>query len=215
MAMVLCAIAAAPNMLTEAEKTAGWRLLFDGKSLTGWAATGKAEGWAAEEGTIACTSKGGQYLYTNERFGDFALSIDFKTAPGVNSGIFFRWSNLRDPVNTGVEMQILDTHGRANPGKHDCGAIYDIIPPSKQMVRPAGEWNTAVITCKGSKIAIELNGEKVAEMDVDRWTVAGQNPDGTRNKFKYAYKDLPRSGHIGFQDHGGRVWFRNIKIKPL
>jgi 3-keto-disaccharide hydrolase len=207
--------AAAPNALTEAEQAEGWKLLFDGQSLAGWGTTGKAEGWAVEDGAIACSVQGGKYLYTQEQFGDFVLSADFKFEPKTNSGIFVRWSDLTDPVNTGVEMQVLDTFGRENPGTHDCGAIYDLIAPSKQAVRPAGEWNTAVITCKGSILSVQLNGDKIAEMDVERWSVPGQNPDGSKNKFKYAYKDMARSGHIGLQDHGGRVWYRNIKIKPL
>ena len=72
-----------------------------------------------------------------------------------------------------------------------------------------------MISCNENLITVELNGEKIAEMDVDQWTTPGMNPDGTKNKFKYAWKDMPRKGHIGLQDHGGKVWFRNIKLKPL
>jgi hypothetical protein len=134
---------------------------------------------------------------------------------GVNSGIFLRWSDLKDPVNTGIEIQVIDSYGKATPDKHDCGAIYDIIAPSKQACKAPGEWNTAVITCHRNLISVEVNGQKVAEMDLDKWTTAGMNPDRTKNKFKFAYKELPRRGHIGLQDHGGRVWYRNIKIKML
>ncbi len=206
---------AADNELTAKEKSDGWKLLFDGKTLNGWKALGNPEGWAVEDGAIACLVKGSAYLYTEEQFDDFVLSIDYKIAPRTNSGIFFRWSNLRDPVHTGIEVQVLDSHGREKPGKHDDGAIYDIIAPSKNMSKPAGEWNHEVITSKDNLITVELNGEKICEMDLNQWTEAGKNPDGTRNKFRYAYKDLPRKGHIGLQDHGGRVWFKNIKIKPL
>lgn len=72
-----------------------------------------------------------------------------------------------------------------------------------------------MITCNENLIAVELNGEKIAEMDVDQWATAGMNPDGTKNKYKYAWKDMPRKGHIGLQDHGGKIWFRNIKLKLL
>jgi hypothetical protein len=202
-------------MLTAKEKSEGWISLFDGETLTGWAATGKDEGWTVDDGAILCTVKGGGYLYTLEQYEDFVLSIDFNIDPGVNSGVFVRWSDLKDPVNTGIEMQVLDTYGRENPGTHDCGAIYDLVAPSKQTCKPAGEWNTAVITCDKSLIAVELNGEKIAEMDMDKWTTPGMNPDGTKNKYKYAWKDMPRKGHIGLQDHGGKVWFRNIKLKQL
>jgi hypothetical protein len=202
-------------MLTEKEKAEGWISLFDGKTLTGWAATGSDEGWTVDDGAILCTVKGGGYLYTLEQYENFVLSVDFKIDAGVNSGIFFRWSDLSDAVHTGIEIQILDTYGRENPGKHDCGAIYELVAPSKQTCKPAGEWNTNVSACNDNLITVELNGEKIAEMDVDQWTTPGMNPDGTKNKFKYAWKDMPRKGHIGLQDHGGKVWFRNIKLKLL
>jgi hypothetical protein len=206
---------AADNTLTAKEKRQGWKLLFDGKSLNGWGATGDINGWKVENGSIVCLGGRGGYLYTTEKFGDFILSVDFKFVPGANSGIFVRWSDLRDPVNTGIEIQILDSYGRERPTKHDCGAIYDIIAPSQNTCKPAGQWNTAVITCKGPIVSVKLNGVTIAEMDLDKWTEPGRNPDGTRNKFRYAYKDLPRIGHIGLQDHGSRVEFRNIKILPL
>jgi hypothetical protein len=206
---------AGDNELTQQEKDEGWKLLFDGRTLAGWTPTGEAAGWAVEDGAIACTVKRGGYLHTTEQFGDFVLAIDFKGDKGTNSGIFIRWGNLRDPVHTGIEVAIDDSAGKAKPGRHDCGALYDLVAPSKNTCKPAGEWNHAVITCRGPLITVELNGEKVASMDVDQYTVAGQNPDGTRNKFRYALKEFPRRGHLGLQDHGGRVWFRNIKIRPL
>jgi hypothetical protein len=202
-------------MLSDKEKTEGWVSLFNGKTLDGWSMTGKPEGWMVEDGCILCTTQGGRYLYTLDQYDDFILSIDFKTEKSVNSGVFFRWSDLKDPVNTGIEMQILDTYGREPTRKNDCGAIYDIIAPTRNTCKPAGEWNTAVITCDDNLVSIELNGEKIAWMDLDLWTEPGKNPDGTKNKFKYAYKDMARKGHIGLQDHGGKVWFRNIKLKTL
>jgi hypothetical protein len=192
----------------------GWRSLFDGKTLKGWAATGNIAGWGVEDGAIACLVKGGDYLYTTEQFENYTLSAEFKVDAGVNSGIFVRWSDLKDAVNTGIEIQVLDSYGKPSD-RHACGAIYDIIAPRKQTCKPAGEWNKVVITCNRNVVAVEMNGEKIAQMDLDQWTTAGMNPDGTRNKFTRAYKDLPRNGHIGLQDHGGRVWFRNIMIKAL
>ena len=202
-------------MITEKEKAEGWVSLFDGGTLGGWSMTGKPEGWTVEDGCILCTSQGGKYLYTLEQYDDFILSIDFKIDKGVNSGVFVRWADLEDPVHTGIEMQILDTYGREPTRKNDCGAIYDIMAPTRNTCKPAGEWNTAVITCDDSLISIELNGEKIAEADLDLWTEAGKNPDGTKNKFKYAFKDMARRGYIGLQDHGGKAWFRNIKLKRL
>jgi len=202
-------------MLSDKEKAEGWISLFDGKTLTGWAATGRDEGWVVDDGAILCTVKGGGYLYTLDQFDDVVLSIDFKIDKGVNSGIFFRWSDLEAPVDTGIEIQILDTYGRETTGTHDCGAMYDMLAPSKQACKPAGEWNNVVLTCSDNLITLDMNGERIIEMDIDEWDTPHKNPDGTRNKFKYAWKDMPRKGHIGLQDHGGKVWFRNIKVKPL
>lgn len=189
--------------------------LFDGKSLTGWRTTGKAEGWAAEDGMIVCTVQGGDYLYTTEQFEDFELELEFRIDPGVNSGIFFRWSDLADPVHTGIEMQIIDTHGQTPLDKHAAGAIYDIAAPRVDAIRPAGEWNKVRIRCEGPLVECWLNDEMTAAIDLDQFTQAGRNPDGSKNKFRYAYKDLPRSGHIGFQDHGGKVWYRHLTIRRL
>ncbi len=206
---------AAENALSDREQSGGWKLLFDGKTLNGWKAMGNPAGWVVEDGSILCTVMRGSYLRTEEQYGDFVLSLDYKIAPGTNSGVFFRWSDLKNPVHTGIEMAIDDSAGKAAPGTHDAGAIYDIIAPRKNMSKPAGEWNHVVITCKDNLIQIEMNGEKVSEMDLNLWVEAGKNPDGTTNKFKNAYKDLPRTGYLGLQDHGGKVWYKNIKLKPL
>ena len=82
-------------------------------------------------------------------------------------------------------------------------------------VKPAGQWNRMTITAKSSKICVVLNNQPILDIDLDDWTEPHKNPDGTKNKFGIAYKDLPREGWIGFQDHGFPVWYRNIKIKEL
>jgi len=209
------AVQAALNTLTPAEKPAGGQLLFDGETLNGWKATGNAEGWAVKDGTITNLAKGGGMLATIDRFGNFALSMEFKVTPHANSGVFFRWAVLGDPVQRGIEIQILDSYGVEKPGKHDCGAIYDCLAPRKNACQPAGEWNKMVLTCRNSLIWIDMNGKRIVYMNLDRWTTPHMNPDGSRNKFRIAYKDMAREGHIGLQDHGHKVWFRNIKIKPL
>jgi hypothetical protein len=143
------------------------------------------------------------------------LSVEFKIEPQVNSGIFFRISGISDFVQKGIEMQVLDSYGREVIGKKDCGAVYDLLAPSVNAVRPAGEWNHAEIECRGSLINIRLNGEHVIAMNMDLWDSPGQNPDGSPNKFKHAIRDLPHRGHIGLQNHGGSVWYKNIKLLPL
>ena len=136
-------------------------------------------------------------------------------AEKTNSGVFFRTADIQDCVQTGIEMQVLDSYGKPEADAHDCGAIYDCLAPSKNAVKPPGEWNHVALTCQGPKINVVLNGEPVIDMNLDRWTEAGKNPDGTPNKFKTAYKDMPRCGRIGFQDHGSAVWYCNVRIKPL
>lgn len=190
-------------------------LLFDGETLAGWGVTGRPEGWTVQDGCILCTAQKGGYLYAERPFENFMLSVDFKIDPKVNSGIFVRVSDLSDPVDTGLEVQILDSYGSGRLDTHTCGAIYDLVPPGKDVFRPPGAWNRAVIRCEGPHVRVELNDETIATMNVDEYAVAGRNPDGSRNKFKYAWRELPRSGHVALQDHGGKVWFCNIKIREL
>lgn len=188
----------------------GWTRLFNGVDLKGWSC--KEGSWGVEEGAIA-RLKGGSDIWTEQQFGDFELELDFKLTPKANSGVFFRTSNLSDPVQTGIEFQVIDSFGKPQADAHDCGAIYDCMPPKQNAVKAPGEWNHMRLVCAGPKITAQLNGVDIIDMDLDRWTDAGKNPDGSPNKFNTAYKDMPRVGHIGFQDHGNTVWYRNVRIK--
>ena len=212
----MAAAAGIDNTLTSAEKNAGWQLLFDGKTFKGWAFTEpKTGGWTLQDGTMYFTAKGGAYAYTEKRFGNFEFKTDFKVAQGTNSGIFFRWANLADPVQTGFEMQVLDCAGKTEMGKHDGGALYDAKAPSSNPMRSAGEWNTCSISCVNSWVVIKLNGVTVVSTDLNNWDTPHMNPDGTRNKYGTALKDWAREGHIGFQAHGHPVWYKNVKIRNL
>ena len=168
--------------------------------------------WAVEDGVL--TRKGGGSIWTKAEYGDFILDLEFKVDKGTNSGVFFRTANIKDPVQTGIEIQIHDSHGSA-PGKHSCGAVYDIQEPSANTVKPAGEWNRMTIMAKGPKISIVMNDEQIIDIDLDNWTEAHKNFDGTKNKFNTAYKDAARVGAFGFQDHGKPVWYRDIRVKEL
>jgi len=176
------------------------------------------EDWSMDNGVLALSAehpRGHRLdIWTKDVYGDFILDFEFKFAEKVNSGVFIRTANIKNPVQTGIEMQIKDTHGMPLDKKF-CGAIYDCLAPAKDVVKPAGEWNRATIACKANKIFVVMNGKQIINMDLNRWKKAGKNPDGTKNKFKNAIADFQRFGHIGFQDHGGRVWYRNIKIKKL
>lgn len=209
---------AADNELTKKEKEDGWRLLFDGKTLDGWmTSSGKPSKTPAEDGAINPHKCGGYMMVHKQPWENYVLSLDFKISKKCNSGIFIRTFSLeprpkKDVGFNGLEVAIDDTTGA---GYHDTGAIYDLVKPKKQAMKPAGQWNHIVITSNKNVIEVELNGEKVTRMDLDEWTKPYERPDGSKHKFDIAYKDHPRKGYIGLQDHGSPCWFKNIKIRPL
>ena len=199
-----------PERAAEA-KVAAWQPLFLGKDLSGWEC--KPGSWKVENGEMVCV--GGSYIWTERQYGDFILELEFKIPPQGNSGVFFRNADKNDPVQTGIELQVYDTHGQEPPTRNHCGAIYDCMAPMVQAVRLPGEWNHVVLICRGPWIYAYMNGERIIRMDLDRWTEPHKNPDGSPNKFNTAYKDMPRTGYIGFQDHGNPVYYRNVRILPL
>ncbi len=223
-AAVVCAAIACPGATAgEPAESAGggFVTLFDGKNLDAWRMSPSAA-WKIEAGVLALDRTDGSlrnadYLWTKETFGDFVLELEFRVCEGYcNSGVFLRAADPADPVYTGIEVQIANSFGREGLSRGGtAGAIYDCAAPTSNAVKPPGEWNTCRITCRGSLITVELNGGKVLEMDLDRWTETGRNPDGTPNKFTRPLKDFAREGHIGLQDHGRPVWFRNIRVKRL
>jgi hypothetical protein len=100
-------------------------------------------------------------------------------------------------------------------GRRTAGGIYGLVPPKLNMHK-LGEWNHYRITCKGSVITVVLNGRETASTDLNEWTTAGQNPDGTRNKFRLRpLEEFARRGYVGLQDHGTPAAFRNVRIKEL
>ena len=214
----LAAAEPADNRLTEAERKAGWILLFDGKSQGGWMTSSeKPSQRPVEDGALNPHKCGGYMLMHNQVWGDFKVALDFKLSPKCNSGIFIRTFPLqprpgKDVGFNGIEVAIDDTTGA---GYHDTGAIYDLVKPEKNAMKPAGEWNHMEITCNKNDIEVELNGECVAVMNLDEWTEKNKRPDGSDHKFDIAFKDHPRKGYIGLQDHGANCWYKNIKLLPL
>jgi hypothetical protein len=223
MALAVCAAAAllssmawsADNALTDTEKAEGWKLLFDGTSLAGWHAATDMKNWTVENGTIAAVPGKGDYLVTDASYGNFIISADFKEDTYTNSGIF-----VRRPVKAvkgcrGIECQIYYRKNGTETGKHACGSVYDAVAPLKDKCKGPGVWQNMTISCRDNVIKVTLNGELVTTMNLDEWTVAGKAPDGSKNKFTVAYKDMPRIGQLALQNHGTKVWFKNIKIKAL
>ena len=211
------ALRAADNELTEAQKKEGWILLFDG-TLKGWTTnTGKESKTPVEDHAINPHKSGGYMMIHKEDWKDFILALDFKISPKCNSGIFIRTFPLqprpgKDIGFNGIEIAIDDT---TSAGMHDTGAIYDLVPPKKNAMKPVGEWNHMEITAKDGHLSVNLNGEEVTQTDLDEWTQKNTRPDGSHHKFDIAFKDHPRHGYIGLQDHGSPCWYKNIRLKVL
>lgn len=218
---VVHAADAPQNTLTAAEKKAGWKLLFDGKSTKGWRGYGQKEApasWKAVEGVLTFEKIKGQKdnLVTEEQYESFELAIDWKISPKGNSGVLYHVQETeKEPYMTGPEMQILDNGGHPdgkNPGT-SAGACYALYPPSKDVTRPVGEWNSARLLIDNGKAEHWLNGEKVVsyEKGGSDWKALVAN-----SKFKaWASFGVPTKGFIALQDHGDKVEFRNIKIRVI
>lgn len=217
--MLLAAMAAQEmNTLTEAEKKEGWKLLFDGKTTAGWRTYRKDkihDGWKVEEGCLVRVGGGGDIVTTVE-YENFELALDWKIAEKGNSGVMFRVvETAKPPYDSGIEMQVLDNERHAdgkNP-KTSAGSCYALVAPSKNVCKPAGEWNSAKLVAKGPKMEHWLNGEKVVEYEIggEEWKkrVAG-------SKFaKWENFGKAKKGFLCLQDHGDRVEYRNIKLKVL
>jgi hypothetical protein len=209
---------AADNVLTEQEKQDGWLLLFDGQTTKGWISLSDKPLTEDHVQDGCLNPHPCHYMLTHEKvWENYKLALDFKISPKCNSGIFIRTFPLKprpgkDVGYNGIEVAVDDTK---TAGFHDTGALYDLVKPTKNAMKPVGEWNHIVITSDRNLLTVELNGESVTSMDLDQWTEPNKRPDGTPHKFDVAYKDHPRKGHIGLQDHGSDCWYKNIKLLPL
>ena len=206
------------NTLSDAERSAGWRLLFDGKTTAGWRNYGKKElsdGWVVQDGALTRTGAGGDII-TNDQFGNFELTIDWKIEPGGNSGVFYRASEEKDEIYwNAVEMQVLDDakHPDGQSRMTSAGAAYDLYPSPPGHVNPGGEWNTARLIVNGNHVEHWLNGFKLLEYEL-----GSRDWDSKVKGSKFAPHarfGKNAEGHIGLQDHGNVVAFRNIKIRAL
>jgi cytochrome c len=212
------------NQLTSAEQRDGWILLFDGKTTKGWRAyntDGIGSAWKVLDGTFVFDPAAGETggdVVTEQEFGDYELSLEWKIAACGNSGILFNVvedQKYSAPWHTGPEMQILDNacHPDAKIHKHRAGDLYDLIACSTETVKPAGEWNHIRLISNKGHYEFWLNGTCVVKftMHTSEWNNMVAN-----SKFK-EFPDFgkARKGHLALQDHGDKVWFRNIKIKTL
>jgi hypothetical protein len=199
----------------------GWKILFDGKSTDSWRSyrgtTFPRTGWVVENGCLRHRAKaGGGDIVTKEKFENFELKLEWKVAPGGNSGIMYRVSEEGLATwHTGPEMQILDNE-RHNDGKNpltSAGSLYALIAPSKDVSKPAGEFNHVRLIVNGDHVEHWLNGEKIVEYELNSKDIQTRIAN---SKFKdYPKFAREKTGHIALQDHGDDVWFCNIKIREL
>jgi hypothetical protein len=214
------------NSLSPQETADGWRLLFDGRSTAGWRgykSTRVPESWQVENGSLLSRRRQGATfgdLITTDQFADFELRVDWKMTRGNNSGIIYRATEEQDQVwQSGPEYQILDNTGHLD-GLNvlaSSGACYAVFAPSQDATRKLGEWNQTRILAQGKHVEHWLNGVKLLAYDID--TDVWKAHVKTSKFFPTAYGQgnwgRASKGHIGLQDYGGAIEFRNIKIRLL
>ena len=205
------------NQLSAEEEAAGWRLLFDG-TLDSWRGYRREDapgGWSAQDGTLAFTpGVDDGSLITVDRFADFELALEWKLGAGGNSGVFYRATEAeRAPYWTGPELQILDNAGHPdgrNP-ETSAGSNYALHAPVEDVTRPVGEWNQVRIVIRGAQVEHWMNGVKVVEYEF--WTDEWRAMVAETKFAEWPGYGMARAGHIGLQDHGNPVWYRNIKLR--
>ena len=217
-----------PNQLTRQQQKEGWELLFDGKTTSGWHNHGMkpaGSAWKIESGVLYLDidskksggAGAGGNLVTDREFENFHLKLEWKIAPGGNSGIMFYVhedpARFSEPYMTGPEMQVLDNDGHSDGkiAKHRAGDLYDLIACSTETVKPVGEWNLAEIKCFNGKLDMYLNGSLVVSTTL--WDDAWKNMvAGSKFKNWPGFGEF-KKGRISLQDHGDKVSYRNIMIK--
>lgn len=214
-----CSAGTIPTLSLE-DQNAGWKMLFDGKTFNGWRGfkmAGVPKGWRiTKNGELYFKPKGGGDIMTVDEFEDFELQLEWKISKGGNSGIMFGVTEDDEySWKTGPEMQVLDNarHEDGLDPKTSAGSNYALHAPSRDVTSPAGEYNEARIAVKGTHVEHWLNGVKIVEYEIGspEWQalVAASKFNETP---KYGQN---RKGHIVLQDHGDKVWYRKIKIRPL
>ena len=220
-----------PNTLTRVEQSQGWRLLFDGKTLSGWRGAYldslPTKGWKVQDGLLNVQETGGGEaafggdIVTIDEYGSFELVLEFRLTEGANSGIkyFVTEQQPKTPGSAkGLEFQLLDDAKHPDAklginGNRTLASLYDLIPAAHKITRPIGDWNEARIIVRGKHVEHWLNGVKV--LDYER---GGR--EFLARKAESKFKEIPgfgeaERGHILLQDHGNQVSFRNIKIRTF
>jgi len=174
--------------------------------------------WSCEDGVMTATED--QCIWSKKSYENFVLDLEFKTAPGTNSGVIVYCSDTGNWIPNSVEIQIADDSAPqwANaPKTWQCAAIFGHLAAKRSAVKKPGEWNRMSVTCKGPIIEVTLNGRQVNRIFLPMWTSAKQNPDGSEIPawLSRPLAELPTKGRIGLQGKhaGAPIWFRNVKVK--
>ncbi len=211
----------AHNTLTPEEKAAGWKLLFDGATTTGWVSLGKktfpSAGWSVKDGTLLMEKgTGGGDIATEEQFTDFELKWDWRVQEAGNGGLKY---NLLDPTRAvGCEYQLLDDQkhpdGVTKGPIRQTASLYDVLPPSpEKQLKPPGEWNTSGIIVRGNNVEHWLNGKQVLAYEFGSDSLKAGI---AKSKFKgMATFGVKTTSPILLQDHNDELAFRNIKVRPV
>lgn len=209
------------NELTDAERTAGWRLLFDGKTTAGWREYRQhtlSPKWKVIDGALTFSDSGrkeGLGIVSEDQFENFEMIAEWKITEGANSGIMYRVSESQPkPYATGPEYQILDdsAYPKSSPERL-CGSCYDMYARREDVAKPLGEWNRTRILVNGNHVEHWLNGVKIVEYEL-------HSPDWDARRLKSKWKNYPAygsepKGYILLQEHGSTFAFRSLKIRPL
>lgn len=219
------------NSLTRAEKKDGWVLLFNGKNFDGWRQCNGTEmpaNWSIEDDAMKVTTgegkrpgqgANGDILFSDKKFKDFELSIDWKAGKMANSGIFYYVREVPGkPIYFAApEVQVLDNKDATDNkiDSHLAGSLYDMIAADPSTINPAGEWNTCVIKVDDGQASISMNGTEVVKYShwTPEWDELVEN--SKFKNFEGFQEGIAKEGYIGLQDHGYTVWFRNVKIREL
>ncbi len=207
-AVLLALACAALAQVTAEERAQGFVPLFNGRDLSGWVVQGGKNCWSVQNGAIVCSGERGGWLRTEKQYADFIWRLEYKISKRGNSGIFIRAPKEGRSSMKGFEIQILDDYGKP-PTKYSSGSLYRLVAPTKNMSKPAGQWNTVEITCRGRHITVVWNGEKTIDVDIDDPELNASAPANNKPSRRAS------KGYLGLQNHRSHVEFRNLRIKEL